>query len=67
MQTIVKWLVGAALGWLADFISNLWAKYQERKRVEKEREDANKAAEKKLEEARSEEEVIDAGSEHLRR
>lgn len=67
MQAIGKWLVGAILGWLVDFVMKLWSKYQEKKRKEKEREEDNLKAEEKLEKAETEQEVIDAGSDLLKR
>lgn len=67
MQAIGAWLVKVLLGWLFDLFKGLVEKYLERKRVEKEREEDNKKAEQKLEEAQSEQEIIDAGSDHLRR
>lgn len=67
MVAIGKWLISAVLGWVAEFIRGLIAAYMERKRREAARVDDNKAAEQKLEGAQSEQEIIDAGSDHLRR
>lgn len=67
MQAIGKWLLSFLFGWLADYIRELVNEYVSRKRIEREREEANAKAEQKLEEAKSEQEIIDAGSEHLKR
>lgn len=67
MQAIGKWLIGALLGWLADLVRGLWADYQERKRIERERKEANERAVVKLEGAESEAEVIDRGGDVLSR
>jgi hypothetical protein len=62
-----QWLVSAVLGWLVTFVTDMITEYRERKRIAKEREEANKAAEQKLENAQTEQEVIDAGSDLLNR
>ena len=67
MQAIGKWLVGIVLGWLFDLIKGLVEKYMERKRKEKERAEDNAKAEEKLEKAETENEVVEAGSDLLRR
>lgn len=67
MIAIGKWLVQILLGWLFDLIKDLVEKYLERQRKEKERKEQNDAARENLEKAESEKEVIDAGSELLRR
>jgi hypothetical protein len=67
MAAFGKWLVGAVLGWLVDWIRGLVEQYLERKRKEREREEDNKRAEEKLEKAETEAEIIDAGADHLRR
>lgn len=67
MNAIGKWLVGVVLGWLMEYLHRLAEMYFVRKQREKEREEDNKKAEQKLEEAESEQEIIDAGSDLLRR
>lgn len=67
MSAIGKWLVGAILGWLTDWITQMWKDYQQRKAKEKERAEDNAAASEKLENADTEQEVIDAGSDLLTR
>lgn len=67
MQAIAKWLIGILLGWLFEYFRELAEKYWERTQKEKERAEENVAAQEKLEEAKSEQEVVQAGSELLRR
>lgn len=67
MAAIGKWLVITILGWLADLIRRLFEAYLERQRKKEEQAKDNKAAQEKLEQAQSEQEVIDAGSELLKR
>jgi predicted outer membrane lipoprotein len=67
MAAIGKWLVGVVLGWAFDLIKGLVEAYMARKKKEKEVAEDNKAAEQKLEEAESEQEVIDAGGDLLKR
>jgi hypothetical protein len=67
LSGIGKWLAHVVLGWLFDLIKGAVEKYFERKRKEREREEENEEKAKKLEEAKSEQEVIDAGDDLLRR
>lgn len=67
MSAIGKWLVQVLLGWLLDALKDWYEQYQNKKRIERERKEANEAAAKKLEEAKSEQEVVDAGSDLLSR
>lgn len=67
MAAFGKWIVGVVLGWLVDWIRGLVDTYLEKKRKEREREEDNKKAEVKLEQAETEQEIIDAGADHLRR
>ena len=67
MAAIGKWLVHILLGWLFDLIKDAVEKYLASKRKEKERKEDNEAAQEKLEKAETEQEVIDAGSELLKR
>lgn len=64
---IGKWLVGVVLGWLFEYVKELVEKYRERERAKKARAESNQAAEQKLEEAQSEQEIIDSGAAHLKR
>lgn len=67
MAAIGKWLLEATLGWLVGYLTKLAERWLERQKKQKERKEDNEAAEKKLEEAESEKEVIDAGADLLRR
>lgn len=67
LSGIGKWILQVVLGWLFDLVKSEVAKYQERKRLERERKERSEAAIKKLEEATSEQEIIDAGSDVLKR
>jgi hypothetical protein len=67
MQAIGKWLVGAVLGWLFDLVRDWYLKRKEKERKEQERKDDNEAAVEKLEQAETEDEVVEAGSDLLRR
>ncbi len=67
LANLGKWLVGILLGWLVEYVRGLIEEYRRRKEKEKARTEDNAQAEVKLEEAQSEQEIIDAGSNHLRR
>lgn len=67
MATIGKWILNYLLGWLVEYVRGLVETYIKRKQVEKERAEDNKKAEEKLEKAETEQEVIDAGADHLTR
>lgn len=67
LSGIGKWVLQVVLGWLFGLVKSEVEKYQERKRLEKERKEANEAAVIKLEEAQSEEEVIRDGGDLLSR
>jgi hypothetical protein len=67
LAAIGKWLIHILLGWLFDLIKGAVEKYLEAKRKKKEREESNQAAQEKLEKAESEQEIIDAGGDLLRR
>lgn len=67
MSAIGKWFIEVILGWLAGYLTKLAEAWLERQRKAKERKEDNQAAEQKLEEAESEADVIEAGSDLLRR
>jgi hypothetical protein len=67
LSAIGKWFVEVVLGWLVAYVTKLAEAWLERQRKAKERKEDNQAAEQKLEEAESEAEVIEAGSDLLRR
>lgn len=66
-KALGSWLGKLLLGWVISLAQKAVSNYLTRKRTADKRADENKQAEKKLEEAKSEEEVISAGSDLLSR
>lgn len=67
MSKILEWLIKPILDWIWGKLSAAIAAYQERRAAEKARQESNKQAEEKLQNAKTEEEVIDSGSDLLLR
>lgn len=67
MSAIGKWLLNILIGRVLEYLKGLVESYLARKQAEKEREEDNKKAEGKLENAETAEEIVDAGSDLLRR